>query len=173
MQWKKKTQQRMEQEGKKNPYHLLLQLVPTQPRTWALLKHEIAEIERSAKLHLVRKSLVKKTNTPIGQTKREVTSQGITVLLTCPSFTALQKITNHFFFHKNDNLQTNNQPLVLISGKAQNVQLNFYDLQCLSSLPNKEVSALQLFKQPGNIFHEKLQQRFLVFLKLLRANNEN
>ena len=63
MQWKKKTNRKMANEMKKNPFQLVFQLVPANSVSWGDLKNEIATIERTAKLQIVKKSLMKKQTT--------------------------------------------------------------------------------------------------------------
>ena len=70
-------------------------------------------------------------------------------------------------------MKTQNKPLVLVHGKIRDVYVNFYDLQRLSSLEQESLGTLQRIKKPNVVFCAKLQNKNLLFLKLLKASNEN
>jgi ribosomal protein L10 len=100
MQWKKKTNKKVVQEMANSPYQLFLQLVPVQCVTWGLLKHEISTMESSAKLQVVRRSLMKKQGTKALSQTSVMNSHGTTALLTCGSLEAFKKIVKNLFFQK-------------------------------------------------------------------------
>ena len=173
MQWEKKTNKKVVQEMANSPYQLFLQLVPVQCVTWGLLKHEISTMESSAKLQVVRRSLMKKQGTKALSQTSVMSSHGTTALLTCGSLGAFKKIVKNLFFQKNSWMKTQNKPLVLVHGKIRDVYVNFYDLQRLSSLEQESLGTLQRIKKPSVVFCAKLQNKNLLFLKLLKASNEN
>jgi hypothetical protein len=101
-------------------------------------------------------------------------SHGTTVLLTCSSFDSFQKIVNNLFFQKKKLPQTQqNKPVLLVHGKIQNTYINFYDLKRLSSLPQQSIATVELIKKPSRNFCNQLQKKTFLFLKLLKASNEN
>ena len=174
MQWKKKTNRKMANEMGKNPFQLVCQLVPSNSLSWGNLKNEIATIERAAKLQIVKKSLMKKQTTSTLCHKPVRFSHGTTVLLTCSSFDSFQKIVNNLFFQKKKLPQTQqNKPVLLVHGKIQNTYINFYDLKRLSSLPQQSITTVELIKKPSRNFCNQLQKKTFLFLKLLKASNEN
>ncbi len=174
MQWKKKTNRKMANEMEKSPFQLVFQLVPANSVSWGNLKNEIATIESSAKLQIVKKSLMKKQTTSTLYKKPVRFSHGTTVLLTCSSFDSFQKIVNNLFFQKKKLPQTQqNKPVLLVHGKIQNTYINFYDLKRLSSLPQQSISTVELIKKPSRNFCNQLQKKTFLFLKLLKASNEN
>jgi hypothetical protein len=83
-----------------SPYQLFLQLVPVQCVTWGLLKHEISTMESSAKLQVVRRSLMKKQDTKALSQTSVMNSHGTTALLTCGSLETFKKIVKNLFFQK-------------------------------------------------------------------------
>ena len=173
MQWKKKTYQKVNQDMANSPYQLFLQLAPVQSMTWGLLKHEIKSIESSAKVQVIKRSLMKKQHTEAVTHKAVLNSHGTTALVTCESLNTFKRIVKNLFFQNNSLNQFQNKPLVLIHGKMLDVDVNFYDLQRLSSLESQQSKTLQLFKKPSTVFCTKLQTKNLFFLKLLKASNEN
>jgi ribosomal protein L10 len=173
MQWKKKTNKKVVQEMANSPYQLFLQLVPVQCVTWGLLKHEISTMESSAKLQIVRRSLMKKQDSKALSQTSVMNSHGTTALLTCGSLETFKKIVKNLFFQKNSWMKTQNKPLILVHGKIRDVYVNFYDLQRLSSLEHESLGTLQRIKKPSAVFCAKLQNKNLLFLKLLKASNEN
>ena len=70
-------------------------------------------------------------------------------------------------------MKTQNKPLVLVHGKIRDFSMKFYDLQRLSSLEQESLGTLQRIKKPRGVFCAKLQNKNLLFLKLLKASNEN
>ena len=122
-------------------------------------------MESSAKLQVVRRSLMKKQGTKALSQTSVMNSHGTTALLTCGSFEAFKKIVKNLFFQKNSWVKTQNKPLVLVHGKIQDVYVNFYDLQRLSSLEQESLGTLQRIKKPSVVFCAKLQNKNLLFLK--------
>ena len=173
MQWKKKTYQKVNQDMANGQYQLFLQLAPVQSMTWDLLKHEIKSIESSAKVQVIKRSLMKKQHTEAVTHKTVLNSHGTTALVTCESLNTFKRIVKNLFFQNNSLNQFQNKPLVLIHGKMLDVDVNFYDLQRLSLLEPQQSKTLQLFKKPSTVFCTKLQTKNLFFLKLLKASNEN
>ena len=173
MQWKKKTYQKVNQDMANGQYQLFLQLAPVQSMTWDLLKHEIKSIESSAKVQVIKRSLMKKQHTEAITHKTVLNSHGTTALVTCESLNTFKRIVKNLFFQNNSLNQFQNKPLVLIHGKMLDVDVNFYDLQRLSLLEPQQSKTLQLFKKPSTVFCTKLQTNNVFFLKLLKASNEN
>jgi len=136
--------------------NFFLQLAPVQSMTWDLLKHEIKSIESSAKVQVIKRSLMKKQHTEAVTHKAVLNSHGTTALVTCESLNTFKRIVKNLFFQNNSLKQIQNKPLVLIHGKMLDVDVNFYDLQRLSSLESQQSKTLQLFKKPSTVFLYKI-----------------